>query len=227
MEITPTTPAAAKTGTAATPATAAHASESSRSSGTLAADFQTFLTLLTTQMQNQDPLNPVESTEFISQLASFSSVEQQIRSNDRLDSILEALGGGSAAGVAEWIGREVRAPGKAAFSGDAIEVGATPVDGATRAVLVVRNDFDKEVARIAVDPAAETVSWDGTDGLGTTLADGTYSFSIESFSNDALLASNAASVYATVTEVRMANGEQTLVLSGGSEVALDEVTAVR
>ena len=157
MEITPTT--------AATAAAARRSTEQAGSAGALAADFQTFLTLLTTQMKNQDPLKPMESTEFVAQLATFSGVEQQVRANDRLDAIIEVLGGG-AAGLAEWIGREVRAPGKAAFEGEPVEVGFAPVAGADKAWLVVRNDFDQIVARLPVDPAADTVAWDGTDGMG-------------------------------------------------------------
>ena len=172
MEITPTT--------AATAAAAARSTEQAGSAGALAADFQTFLTLLTTQMRNQDPLKPMESTEFVAQLATFSGVEQQVRANDRLDDIIEVLGGG-AAGLAEWIGREVRAPGKAAFEGEPVEVGFAPVAGADKAWLVVRNDFDQIVARLPIDPAADTAAWDGTDGMGTPLPHGRYGFAIESF----------------------------------------------
>lgn len=50
----------------------------------LSSDFETFLKMLTTQMENQDPLNPVDSAEFAMQLATFSGVEQQIRTNDIL-----------------------------------------------------------------------------------------------------------------------------------------------
>jgi flagellar basal-body rod modification protein FlgD len=55
------------------------------------ADFQTFLTLLTTQLKNQNPLEPLDSTQFVAQLASFSSVEQQVKTNDRLADILDLL----------------------------------------------------------------------------------------------------------------------------------------
>jgi len=218
MEITPTSPAT-------TPA-AARASETDGSAGALAADFQTFLTLLTTQMRNQDPLKPMESTEFVAQLATFSGVEQQVRANDRLDAIIEVLGGG-AAGLAEWIGREVRAPGKAAFDGEPVEVGTAPVAGATKAWLVVRNDFDQVVARLPVDPAADTVEWDGSDGMGNAQPHGSYSFAIESFDGEALVDTQAGTVYATVTEVRVADGDPVLVLEDGSRVTLDQVTAVR
>ncbi len=54
-------------------------------------DFQTFLTLLTTQLRNQDPLKPMDSTQFVAQLASFSAVEQQVRTNEKLAEIINLL----------------------------------------------------------------------------------------------------------------------------------------
>ncbi|HVK91096.1 MAG TPA: flagellar hook capping FlgD N-terminal domain-containing protein, partial [Mycoplana sp.] len=185
------------------------------------------LTLLTTQMRNQDPLKPMESTEFVAQLATFSGVEQQVRSNDRLDAILSALTGGGTAGLAQWIGREVRAPGKADFAGEPVEVGVVPVDGADKAWLVVRNDFDQIVARLPVDPAAETVEWGGTDDMGTALPHGRYGFAIESYDGDTLLDTQAGTVFSTVSEIRVSDGQQVLVLEDGSRVTLVPVTAVR
>ncbi len=66
------------------PAAATAKSETEKSNTAISGDFETFLKLLTTQMRNQDPLKPMDSTEFVAQLASFSAVEQQIRANDRL-----------------------------------------------------------------------------------------------------------------------------------------------
>ena len=122
MEITPTT-----TGTGAGYGSTKTSTEAAATAVT--GDFATFLTLLTTQMRNQDPLKPMDSTEFVAQLASFSAVEQQIRANDRLDGILEVLSGGSPAGLAEWIGRDVRVAAKADFTGEPIEVGVAPAAG--------------------------------------------------------------------------------------------------
>ena len=131
MEIGSTTP---PTGTAAKKSAADDTGAATAASG----DFQTFLTLLTTQMRNQDPLKPMDSTEFVSQLASFSSVEQQVRANDRLQGILDVLSGGSPAGLAEWIGRDVRVAASADYAGDPVEVSLTPHEGADRGVLVVK-----------------------------------------------------------------------------------------
>ena len=89
---TATTPAASTTKTATT--------EQPTATSTLSGDFNTFLKLLTTQLENQDPLQPMDSTEFIAQLASFSSVEQQIGTNTRLDEMLSVDG--------RVLGRELR-----------------------------------------------------------------------------------------------------------------------
>jgi len=218
------TPISATTPTGAT--TSAPAKAESGTSG-LAGDFETFLTLLTTQMRNQDPLQPMESTEFIGQLATFSGVEQQVRSNERLDGILSALGGETSAGLAAWIGREVRAPAAAEYSGDPVKVGFTATDGADKTVLVVTNAFGSVVARRAVEGGATEATWDGTDDLGSAAAHGDYSFTVESYDGDTLLGTQTGNVYTTVTEVRLADGTPTLIVADGSVVALDAVTALR
>ena len=70
-------------------------------------DFETFLTLLTAQMRNQDPLKPMDSTAFVAQLASFSTVEQQIETNAKLDKILDTFNASPSTQLAEWIGKEI------------------------------------------------------------------------------------------------------------------------
>lgn len=218
MEITPTT----QTTKAAT-ATAGNGS----ASGGAASDFDTYLTLLTAQLRNQDPLNPTDSTEFVAQLASFSGVEQQIRTNDQLEAILGALGGGASAGLAAWIGKEVRAPAQGAFAGEPLNIATTPNAKADAAVLVVKNDFGQVVARRSVDPAKEQVSWDGKDALGASVPFGNYSFEVESYKDETLLGTEPGQIYAKVTEVRIENGAQMLILEGGAKVALEDVTALR
>src|SRR6476660_212603 len=67
-------------------------------------DYQSFLKLLVAQMRNQDPTAPMESTEYVAQLATFSQVEQQVQMNAKLDEILQASALSQASGL---IGREV------------------------------------------------------------------------------------------------------------------------
>ena len=224
MEIgSSTSPTVTGNGATKKPATADTGSKGGAPSG----DFQTFLTLLTTQMQNQDPMKPMDSTEFVSQLASFSSVEQQVRSNDRLQGILDVLSGGSPAGLAEWIGRDVRVAASADYAGDPVDVALNPHEGADRGVLVVKNDFGQEVARLAVKGDAETATWDGTDSQGNHAATGRYSFALESYSGSTLLETTPGKVFSTVREVRMKDGSPMLVVGDGSEVPLSQVGGVR
>jgi flagellar basal-body rod modification protein FlgD len=218
MELNPTSAAA----TAAAVKTKAETEATSATS-----DFQTFLQLLTAQLRNQDPLKPMESTEFVAQLASFSAVEQQVRTNDRLDRIAEMLSGGSPDGLAQWIGREVRAPVAASFQGVPVEVEVTPKQGADTAVLVVRNDFGQIVARKLVPAGSSLVTWDGSIDQGTTAAHGSYKFELESFMGEMRLDAQPGRVFGQVTEVRLEQGSPVLILAGGIRVPLEEVTAVR
>lgn len=217
------------TGTAGTAAATSAAARGNEASGATSAgsDFQTFLALLTAQMRNQDPLKPVESTEFVSQLASFSAVEQQVLANDRLEQIFAALSSSSNAGLAQWIGREVRAPAAASFRGVPVEVEVDPVEGAETATMVVRNAFDQVVARRAIGPDATLVTWDGENAAGEMQPHGTYRFEVEARAGDALLGTSPGRVFAAVNEVRLVDGVPSLLLEGGETIAVDAVTAVR
>ena len=77
-------------------------------------DFEMFLRMMTTQMTNQDPLDPVDSADYAVQLATFSSVEQQVLTNDLLRLVSGQLGMSSMAQLAGWVGQDARAavPGR-------------------------------------------------------------------------------------------------------------------
>lgn len=78
--------------------------QSASTSASAAVDYNAFLRLLIAQMQNQDPLNPMDSTDYMAQLAQFSGVEQSIQTNQKLDSLLSAQALGQAG---DLIGRSV------------------------------------------------------------------------------------------------------------------------
>ncbi|WP_118137292.1 flagellar hook capping FlgD N-terminal domain-containing protein [Oceanicella sp. SM1341] len=220
MEINSTTAASATAASkAATPA------DSTGTRG-LTADFETFLTLLTTQLRNQDPLEPVESTEFVAQLASFSAVEQQVQANESLKAIAELLSNGSAAGLSEWIGTEVRAYAAAPYDGTPLTLYADPVEGADLAVLVVSDTSGAEVGRVTVNPAAEQIVWDG-EGTTGTLPEGSYSFTVESYREGTLVDHRAVEVFSPVVEVRREEDSTVLVLADGSRIDSEDITTLR
>ncbi|NCU20647.1 flagellar basal body rod modification protein [Candidatus Falkowbacteria bacterium] len=203
-------------------------SQSASSAGMISADFQTFLLMLTTQMQNQDPLNPIESSEYAVQLATFSGVEQQVKTN----TLLEALGGqmglmgiGQYAG---WVGMEARAAAPAWFDGHtSITLSPSPALGADQAVLVVTDSAGREVDRRPIIVSDDTVNWAGVSAAGDLLDAGLYGFSLESYANGALLSQAQVEVYSRIVEARGGSTGTQLVLNGGATIAVEEVTALR
>ena len=193
----------------------------------ITSDFETFLTMLTVQLENQDPLNPVESSDYAVQLATFSGVEQQVQTNDLLAQI---VGNNSAAGLAQlagWVGQEARVQGVGYFNGAPVTVAPATVTDADAAQLLVRNSAGVEVYRAAVPLDGKQITWDGTDGQGTTLPVGTYQFDIVSIQDGAAISEQTAEVYSRVTEVRNENGQSSIVLQGGTTIASDQVVALR
>jgi len=195
--------------------------------GKPAADYQTFLTLLTTQLKNQDPLKPLESTAFVAQLASFSAVEQQVQTNDNLKSIKSLLGGASVSALAPWIGKDVRAAHDVHFSGVPVELIVSPAQGSDRADLVVRNPAGTEVQRQPITGDTSNLNWAGVSDNGTPFANGTYQFSIESFRGSERVDQSPADIYDAVVEARIDNGKPMLVLRDGTVLSPDIVTAIR
>src|SRR5262245_48791469 len=86
-----------------------NAANSSNALGKLSEDFNNFLTLLTTQLKNQDPLSPMDSTEFTQQLVAFTGVEQQINTNTKLDQLIKLDKAGLMTSAASYIGTEIEA----------------------------------------------------------------------------------------------------------------------
>ncbi|MCK4713412.1 MAG: flagellar hook assembly protein FlgD [Marinosulfonomonas sp.] len=190
-------------------------------------DYTTFLKMLTAQVQNQDPLDPMSSDDFSSQLATFSGVEQQVKTNDLLAALGVQMGAMGMSQYASWIGLEARAAAPANFDGSPISVSPNPAAGADHAVLVVRNSDGVEVQRQDFTPSADELQWAGVSDSGAPFVDGLYTFEVESYSGEDLLATNKAEVYSEIVEAKSLNGATVLVLAGGAEIATTDVSGLR
>lgn len=193
----------------------------------LTSDFQTFLQMLTAQARYQDPLEPIDSTEYAAQLAQFSMVEQQVQTNDLLAALYGQAGTAGMTGFASWVGMEARAVMPAWFDGAPITVSPNPAAIADEAFLVVTDAQGKEIDRRAIPVAADPVSWDGHDDAGKPFAAGAYEFSVESHKDGKIILSEPAEVYARVTEAQVRNGTIVLILAGGTAIPATAVTALR
>ena len=102
-----TTTSPVVSGTTPLPANSSSSSSSlnSTSATELAGNFQTFLTLLTTQLQNQDPLDPLDTNQFTQQLVEFASVEQQLKTNDSLTTLVSLQQTAQATQALQFVGK--------------------------------------------------------------------------------------------------------------------------
>ncbi len=199
----------------------------STSASDITTDFETFLRMMTAQLENQDPLNPIESSDYAVQLATFSSVEQQVQTNELLQELISASSGSALSDYAGWVGMDALAATPAAYSGDPITV-VTPVPAeADAASFVVKDAAGLDVLRIAITPDTKEMVWNGTDSSGATVPHGTYAFWVESASGSTPLLPQPGAVYSRITEAQVDNGAVSFVLSGGAEISPDDVQSIR
>ncbi|KMK65891.1 flagellar hook capping FlgD N-terminal domain-containing protein [Puniceibacterium sp. IMCC21224] len=223
MELTQIPPAYSATKSMTTTKQATEASGST----TLSSDFETFLRMLTVQMQNQDPLNPVDSSDYAVQLATFSSVEQQVLTNDLLSSLSSALTGGSMQKLSGWIGMEALARAPVEFAGSPVNLRPEFASGADAAVLVVRDASGATVQRLTLDLSEDSAQWAGVDDSGTLYPAGIYRFDVESYQNDSLVDTTIAPVFSRIEEARISGDVVLLRLSDGTELESSLVTGLR
>lgn len=188
-------------------------------------DFSTFLKMLTTQMQNQNPLNPVEAADFAVQLATFSGVEQQVHTNQLLARLTERLVSGD---LASWLGAEVAASTDVTVNGGNLMLHLpSPAAGTARRDVVFKTATGQEVLRLPVAPGQTTLNMDPSAGGVTPLLAGTYQAEVEDFGPMDLLDTRRAQQFSQVTEVRQGPSGTLLVLSSGAFVDPSAVVSIR
>lgn len=213
----------AKPGTGAT----SGPQQSNNPTSPAASDFQSFLTLLTAQLRNQDPLSPLDSTQFVEQLASFSAVEQQIEANGRLEQIANAVGNAGLQSASQWVGKDVEANvNRATFDGGTLEFRfAKDVNSATRQ-LRISDERGHVVHTRSLGPSATSFIWDGTVEDGSTAPSGTYTAEIKATDEDGDVTSQSLSTISGVVEARLIDGSVKLLLDSGTLIDPESVTAL-
>lgn len=190
------------------------------------ADFETYLRMLTTQLKNQDPLNPMEGSEFAVQLATFSGVEQQAYTNKLLEQMTQGAAG-SLNEAAGWIGREARTTAPVWFGSDPLDMTIQPDPAADSVVLVTLTGSGREITREEIGPGAGQVEWFGRDAAGNKLPDGQYQFRVESLRDGEKIGDSKVGVYTMITEAQRSNAGIQLVFKGGGTAMADQIDAIR
>ncbi|MFN3460427.1 MAG: flagellar hook assembly protein FlgD [Oceanibaculum sp.] len=205
---------------------------SSISQAQLSANFDTFLTLLTTQLRNQDPLNPMDTHEFTNQLVLFSGVEQQIRQNQNLESLIALQVISEQASAMSYIGKYVTTdePTTALQEGQANWVYVLP-EGAISNTLRIVDSAGNVVRTMEGEYTAgkHDLVWDGKDDNGNQLADDVYTLRVSAMDRDSKSVSAAIGMTARVTGVaKDPDGlGPVLSLGEGLNILLDKVITVK
>lgn len=147
-------------------------------------EFNSFIKLLTAQVRNQDPLAPLDSTQFVEQLATFSSLEQQVNTNSALGSIATLIEDLARTMTGQLPGQNLSLQSSwLPYSGDTVQFGADLPAGTARSVLTIKNEDGQAVWTETLANGASTYSWDGRSTSGNPVPTGDlYEFSIDTYS---------------------------------------------
>ena len=162
-------------GTTALPASSNSAAASTNS--TLAGNFQTFLTLLTTQLQNQNPLDPLDTNQFTQQLVQFAGVEQQLRTNDQLASLVSLQQTTQATQALDFVGKNAVVDGSTATMTNSAATWQLSVPAASTLTVNIANSTGQNVFSGSYDVNAgdnQVFAWNGLGNDGTQWPDGKY-----------------------------------------------------
>lgn len=190
-------------------------------------DFTTFLRMLTTQLQNQDPLDPVDSSDYAVQLATFSGVEQQVRTNNLLADLARRFDLLGMAQLSGWVGQEALTTAPVRFDGTPVTLIPDPVTGADSAVLVITDATGALVARETIPVDGEPYLWLGADAAGNPLPRGAYTISVESQRAGQVVETSPVASYARIEEARRGDTGVILRLAGGQEVDSSDILGLR
>lgn len=206
-------------------------SNSGSSLSALSEDYERFLTLLTAQIQYQDPLEPMDSTQFVTQLAQLSQVEQAVATNTNLENLGTKIGSLVSVAGADMIGRDVTFE-SSQFGLESGETDATyTIPEGTSSLTVDILDENGTVIRQLTELSTDhtkihTLDWDGKDAAGNSLLDGEYFMRVNALDAQ-LQAISGSSTYrkATVEQVLFSNGENYFTLDSGQQIQSDKVLA--
>ena len=189
-----------------------------------------FLNLLITQLQNQDPLNPTDSTEFTAQLAQFSSLEQLSNVNENLEQLQNTQTAANNSQAVSLLGKEITAKGNFLKLTDGEPIGCDFSLDRDAAMAVVNiydstNEFVRAIESENLSSGQQTLTWDGTDRAGNPVKDGNYTFEILAADANGQNVNATAFFTGTVDTVTFEHNSPFLI-SGDRKIAISDLIKV-
>ncbi len=160
--------------------TASAGSGSGANTQTIAGNFQTFLTLLTTQLKNQDPTNPLDTNQFTQQLVEFAQVEQQLKSNDQLSTLVSLQQTAQSTQALSFVGENVTVNSNTAQLTNGSTTWTMSSPKPSTATINISNSSGQLVysGTMTLQTGTNTFNWNGKGNDSTQWPDGTYTMAV-------------------------------------------------
>lgn len=198
----------------------------------LADDFDSFLLLLTTQLQNQDPTEPLDTNQFTQQLVAFSGVEQSVATNKNLEKLVSLNQSNQVGAAVGYIGKVVDTAGSQVSLKNGLAVFSVDVPvGAASVTVGITDSAGKPLyseTSNRVPAGQQDFGWNGENSFGGPKApDGIYTYGVVARDAKGNVLETKTYTSGKVTAVSQDGDQTILTLTGGLKVPMDKVTAVR
>jgi flagellar basal-body rod modification protein FlgD len=215
--MTTTTPATTSTNSIASTTQAAGTAGAQQ----IAGNFNEFLQLLTTQLQNQDPLDPLDTNQFTQQLVEFASVQQQVDMNSNMQTLISLQQTTAATQALQLIGSNVTLNGNSANLSNATGSSATwnlnSSAGGTAAITITNSSGQTAfTGTTTLNAGTNSYSWNGQGNNGVTWPDGSYTIAVTGTGASGQAITVTSQVSGTVSAVNMSATPPTLTVNGQS-----------
>jgi len=182
----------------------------------IASNFTTFLQLLTTQLKNQNPLDPLDTNQFTQQLVEFAQVEQQMKSNDQLTSLVSLEKSAVASTALNYVGATVVVDGSTSQLTNGSAVWNLNVTKPSTATITIKDSTGQNAftGTVAVNPGTQTFTWNGLGNDGRAWPDGSYTLTATAVDTSGQSVGISTEVQATVDSVDLTQDPPQLSING-------------
>ncbi len=194
----------------------------------IAGNVTTFLTLLTTQLQNQNPLDPLDTNQFTQQLVQFASVEQQMNMNTQLQTLVSLQQTAQNSQALGFVGKTVTVTGSTApLTNGQAQWTFNPSTPATATFTITDSTGQTVFTQTGtVQPGVQQFNWNGLDSQGRQWADGNYTMTITATGADGKSVAVPTTVTGTVSSVDLTQSPPVLSI-GGQNYTLNQILSVQ
>jgi flagellar basal-body rod modification protein FlgD len=224
-----TTPQAVVSGTTPLPSSGSSGSLSSNTGATLAGNFQTFLTLLTTQLKNQNPLSPLDTNQFTQQLVQFAGVEQQLKTNDELSSLIAAQQATQSTQALGFVGRTAVVDGNTTALTNHSATWNLNVPANSNLHITITNAaggtvLNQDFGQVASGPN-QAFPWNGIGDSGEQWADGNYTLTATATDGTGATVGVPVQIRAPVNSVDLTQSPPLLSI-GGQNYTINQIKSI-